>query len=323
MIKGVYIHFKPIIEDSMNSIKVLDKIFNRIAEANIDFILPLTKDTRSNSSYPSKYIPGRIYKNINLLKNVCRIGHEYGLKIYPWLCIFSEGGEKPSSILKPDWRFIPRDGVSKGYVCPTSIDAKEYELNIVREIINNYDVDGISLDYIRTPGGPCYCKRCREKFREKYGIDPVKISFPSEAWYLWEEFNRENITSFVKNVHEVLSERGLKLSAYVWTSISRYIVAQDWPKWVRSGYIDFIIPTGYVYSIDEFKRLCEDAKIISEGVDTYICIGVKTSHGFIENYRDLRSYISIVRDVGLNGYVFFTLEALLPMLEMIRDYLED
>lgn len=83
MIKGVYIHFKSIVEDSINGIKTLDKIFNRIAESNINFILPLTKDTRSNSSYPSKYIPGRIYKNIDLLKNICKIGHEYDLKIYP------------------------------------------------------------------------------------------------------------------------------------------------------------------------------------------------------------------------------------------------
>lgn len=183
-------------------------------------------------------------------------------------------------------------------------------------------MDGISLDYIRTPGGPCYCKRCREIFKKNMELIPLKSIFQAN----YGTYGRNLIGRILQAWSKIFMKfylKGLKLSAYVWTSVSRYIVAQDWPKWVRSGYIDFIIPTGYVYSIDEFKRLCEDAKYISGGVDTYICIGVKTSHGFIENYRDLRSYISVAKDVGLNGYVFFTLEALLPMLDKIKDYLED
>ena len=138
---------------------------------------------------------------------------------------------------------------------------------------------------------------------------------------MWEEFQRKNLTNFVREASKLVRKMGLKLSAYVWTATSRYIVYQDWPLWTRMGLLDFVIPTGYVYSLDSFKKIALDTLTIAGDVPAYICIGVRTSHGFIEKSGDLVDYILLTKRIGLKGYVFFTLSSLLPFLDKIADYL--
>ena len=319
MIKGVYAHFVNLVPDSNKGIEKLEELFKVLSTYDFNFILPLAKDTRSRASYGSKLIEGKIYKNIDLLKETSRLGREYSIKVYPWVCVYSEGGAELGPILKrhADWAFKSIEGKVRGYICPSNTEARNYMIDVIREIIDNYEVDGISLDYVRTPGGLCYCENCRKKFAEEYGVDPLEIKYPSDLWYKWEEFHCENITAFVKQAGKLVRSRGLKLSAYVWTSTSRYVVAQDWPKWVRSGLLDFVIPTGYVYSLDLFKRLCIDALTIAKNIPAYICIGIKTSHGFLERPEDVVDYMRVAERVGLKGYVFFRLESLLPMINKL------
>ena len=323
MIKGVYAHFSQLVPDSSSGIRRIEESIKALSDANFNFIIPLAKDTKGLVNYNSKIIKGRIFKNIDLLKEVTKISHDYGIKVYPWVCAFSDGERKPSEILArhPDWMFVDKDGKRRGYICPSSKEGKEYILSIIKEIIDNYDVDGISLDYVRTPGGPCYCDRCRSEYKRVFGSDPSKIKIPSKDWTMWEEFQRNNITKFIEEANRLVRKRGLKISSYVWTSTSRYTVAQDWPLWTRMGLLDFLIPTGYVYSLDLFKRIASDALTIAGDVPAYICIGIRTSHGFIERPEDLVDYIQITKRVGLKGYVFFTLSALLPFLDKVKNYL--
>ena len=47
---------------------------------------------------------------------------------------------------------------------------------------------------------------------------------------------------------------GLKISAAVFGSYPgcRESVAQDWPAWVKAGYLDFVCPMDYTTSDEEF-----------------------------------------------------------------------
>ncbi len=323
--RGVYAHFIDEVQDSEKGIEDLKKIIGELVDLGVNILIPLAKDTRSRVSYSSKYIQRRFFKNIDIIREVSKICRDLGIEIYPWICLLVEKDFKESYILSkhPEWAFIDYYGNFSGALCPSNEEVRKFLLNIIREIVEEYDVDGISLDYVRTPGGLCYCKNCVNKFRKEFGKDPKSLKPGTEDWYLWEEWQRNNISSLVKEIHELTKEYGVKLSAYVWTSSSRYIVAQDWPAWVRKGYLDFIIPTGYVYSIDVFRWLCREVRIIvADIIPAYICIGIRTSHGFLERPIDVATYVDIVRRTGLPGYIFFSLSSLLPMIPMLKELLK-
>lgn len=324
-VRGVYAHFINEVRDSKEGVNDLKRIINELADLGISILIPLAKDTKSGVSYNSKYIPKRFFKSIDIIYETSRICKEFSIEVHPWICLFVESDSKTSYILRkhPEWAFIDYYGNLIGALCPSNEEVRKFLLDMVREIIEKYDVNGINLDYVRTPGELCYCKNCINKFKKEFGKDPKSLKPGTEDWYLWEEWQRNNISSLVREIHDLTKEYGVKLSAYVWTSSSRYTVAQDWPAWVRKGYLDFIIPTGYVYSTDVFKWLCREARmIVADIIPTYICIGIRTSHGFLERPIDVATYVDIVRRTGLPGYVFFSLSSLLPMIPMLKELLK-
>jgi len=317
-VRGVYFHLDAQVYDSPRKIQDIENIFKELSELGITLIFPLAKNTRSQVYYPSRFLKNRVFKNIDFLDTVTRIAHEYNMEVHPQYCVFSHGEDFMKN--HPEWAFTDRSGVKKNFVCPSSIEAREFEKDIVREIIDNYDIDGISLDYIRSPHGVCYCEKCTSKFKSLTGIDPNKIEDWGDEMYGWWEWQRLQITNFVDEIGEIVHEKNLKLSAYVWTTSARWDVIQDWPAWVRRKLLDFIIPTGYVYSLDMFSKIVrEDLIVVRNIIPMYICIGVRTSHGFIENAFKVMQYIDIVRRYGLPGYVFFSLPGLLPLINDLKN----
>jgi len=323
-VRGVYAHFTSEVSDNEEGVRTLKKILHKLSEIGVNMILPLAKDTSSRVSYTSKVLP-RFFKNVDIIKEVTNTCKDLGVEVHPWVCVFVEKSLETSPILSkhPNWVFVSSTGEVREAICPSNREARKFLLSVMEELIVNYDINGVSLDYVRTPGGLCYCKNCVREFEKESGCDPRTLKPGSEKWYEWEEWQRENISTFVKEAHTLTKQYSVKLSSYVWTSTSRYIVAQDWPAWVRKGYLDFIIPTGYVYSIDVFRKLCQEAKIVVRDIiPTYMCIGIRTSHGFLERPADVLTYIDVVRRIKLQGYVFFSLSSLLPMVPYLKEALE-
>lgn len=59
---------------------------------------------------------------------------------------------------------------------PSHTGYRQYLMPLMREVVENYPVDGIHLDYIRYPEAVegrhyRYCRRCRKKFKDEYGYE--------------------------------------------------------------------------------------------------------------------------------------------------------
>ena len=318
--RGVYAHFASEVPDSESGAAVIRGMLRELSELGVTAVLPLAKDTSSRVSYASRLLP-RLLRNVDVMGEVSEACNDYGMEVHAWVCAFVERSVEESPVLSkhPDWAFVDRAGEPVGALCPSNEEARRFLLSVVEELLSGYEVDGVSLDYVRTPSGLCYCDNCVREFRRVSGQDPRSLRPGSEGWYEWEEWQRENVTAFVREAHDLVRRYGVRLSSYVWTSTSRYTVAQDWPAWVRRGYLDFVIPTGYVYSVDVFRKLCQEAKAVAGGiVPVCMCIGIRTSHGFLERPEDVLTYVDVVRRVGLEGFVLFSLSSLLPMASELR-----
>ncbi|MGZ4974686.1 MAG: family 10 glycosylhydrolase [Limisphaerales bacterium] len=95
------------------------------------------------------------YAHFDPLAEAVRYGHKIGLKIHAWLSINEDdhgwGLQSEFSKQHPQFRWQHRDG--RPYYSQLSFafpEVRKYKLSLVRELIENYKLDGFFLDWIRT-----------------------------------------------------------------------------------------------------------------------------------------------------------------------------
>ena len=326
--KGVCAHPNCLFsKDPVEGHEQVKEVMERLDQAKIDFVQMLVKGTRSDAYYSTSLIPMQVYERWDPFQETIEQAHKRGIEVHAFICPFPEGGDEIGPTLQqhPDWAMVSNKGKRIGWACPSRPEVKERALEIISELLENYDLDVIHLDYIRTPDfvsgewiSACYCDYCRSQFKQEYGTDPMDLGERGELVQKWDNWRREQISDFVRLVHERVREAGKKLIAYCWDLSSPYTVFQDWPGWVRRGYVDFINPTGYVYTPGEFRKLCQQARVVvNHRVPTYISIGVETSHGRLHSAQEVIGQINIAKETGLEGVIFFHLKATLPFLPEI------
>ena len=82
----------------------------------------------------------------------------------------------------------------------------------------------------------CYCEICRKKYITEYGIDPLKIEFPSQS-PSWRSFRYSQVTDIVNTLAEVAHNYKKPITAAVFPTleIARRNVRQDWTNWKLDG----------------------------------------------------------------------------------------
>lgn len=90
-------------------------------------------------------------------------------------------------------------------------------------------------------------------------------------------------------------------------------ICQDWLTWISEGILDWINPSGYRYTDATFLDVARlNREYVPKGFPFYITIGVKTSHGSLKDAAEIRKQMTMARQCGADGLVFFTRESLRP-----------
>jgi uncharacterized lipoprotein YddW (UPF0748 family) len=103
----------------------------------------------------------------------------------------------------------------------------------------------------------------------------------------------------------------LKISAAVFGAYPdcRTYVGQDWPAWVRAGYLDFLCPMNYSSDDRYFAALIRNQKkLVGDRVPVYVGIGA-TATGMALNPDRVVGQISIARSLGASGFTIFNFDA--------------
>lgn len=197
--------------------------------------------------------------------------HANGLKIQAWVNMLPgwRGDQPPVDRRqlfhsRPEWFLQSRKGPQRGLVKegayfwlnPCLPEVRFYLATICREIADDYEVDGIHLDYIRfpndapvdAPADPASCNL----FRRERNIAPEQDPAAFASW------KQECITRLVRNVRRELSRlhRPVELTVAVIADLQKAInqLHQDWPVWARGGTIDAVFPMAYGTDDDRFRR---------------------------------------------------------------------
>ena len=222
-----------------------------------------------NVIYPSALLPRDAWAEKaggDELKRAIDAAHRHGLQFYAWRVNFHMGSAPKAyrDLMAAEDRLV-RDshGVQADFANPGDPRNTELEFQVLREMVEKYDVDGIQFDYIRYPDAPSYDfdygAVSRREFEKKLGHPAPNwpadvLSGPLKTAY--EDWERDNVSHLVERVyHEVKRLKPwVQVSAAVWRSHRRYraLIKQDWPLWVERGWLDLVVPMDYTPEPDTF-----------------------------------------------------------------------
>ena len=292
-------------------------ILDQLKKAGINTVLIQTR-VRGTTIYPSTIepwdgcitgTPGKrpSYDPLQLVIDEC---HKRSMECHAWVVTIPVGKWNKlgcQQLRKKYPKLIKRIG-EDGYMDPEQAQTGDYIASICQEIVKNYDVDGIHLDYIRYP----------ETWK-------IKVSRPQ---------GREYITSIVRKINKVVkSEKPwVKLSCSPigkYDDLRRYraggwnartAVCQDAQAWLRDGLMDALFPMMYFQGNNFFPFAIDwkeqsYGRIVVPGLGIYF-LDPREGKWTLEQ---VQRQMSVSRELGL-GHCYFRSKFFTDNVKGIYDF---
>ncbi len=256
--------------------------FQNVAQLGCDTVFVQVRPF-GDAFYHSQYFPWSSYltgeegKNpgYDPLEILCSLADEYGLRIEAWLNPYrvrAAYATTPMSAQNPAQKWLDagtgdvltwNQGV---YYNPASASAQELIVNGVREIVQNYDVDGIHFDdYFYPTTDPSF----------------DAVSYQASGTNLSQaDWRRENVNQLVRRVYAAIKELDpdcvFGISPQGNNRINYEEQYADTALWLSNpGYVDYICPQiyyGYQNSTCPYAETVAewDEMIQTEGIRLYV-----------------------------------------------------
>ncbi len=272
--------------------------------------------------YPSNVLPpsDTFRRYGDQLEQCCRAAKKRGVEVHVWKVNYNLTNaprEFVERVRREGRTQVDAQGKPSDWLCPSHPENQKLELESLLEVARKYPVDGLHLDYIRYPDGAhCYCDGCRRRFETESGrevSDWPRECFSGARKGEYRQWRRRQITLLVAAVSRQARQvrPGLKISAAVFGCYPdcRESVAQDWPQWIKAGYLDFVCPMDYTANDKEFVSLVGSQMQLLEGrVPLYPGIGATASNCSLTADRVV-GQIDHARSLGAAGFTIFNFDA--------------
>ncbi len=287
----------------------LRTILDKLHRAHINTVILQTR-LRGTMIYPSKLEPwdecltGKYGQNpgYDPLAFAIEECHKRGMELHAWLVTIPLGPVSKQralgnqSIIKRHPELCKMAG-GEYFMVPSAKGTADYVASLCREIVENYDVDGISLDYVRYP-------------ETTYGFKDAGSA----------QQKRDNITRIVQLIHDEVKSRKpwVKLSSSPigkFKDLSRYraggwnayhAVYQDAQGWLRDNLQDMLFPMMYFLG-NNFYPFLYDWQEHAYGHPVVPGLGIY----FLDpregkwTLNDVRAQMHSARKADIGGVAFF------------------
>lgn len=266
----------------------LTRIFDQLKAAGINTVFFETVNA-GYPIYPSEVAPQQnpLTLSWDPLADAVELAHQRDMELHAWVWVFAAGNTRHNQIVNlphhypgpildayPDWanydqrgNMIPA-GQTKPFLDPANPAVRNYLLRVFEEIVQNYEVDGLQLDYIRYPfqdpgAGTSYGygRAARQQFQNLTGVDPIHLSpRQTDLWQQWTDFRAEQVNSFVAETAARLRhiDPDLILSAAVFpmsTHERLHKIQQHWEVWAQQGNLNLIVPMSYAMDTNRLQNM--------------------------------------------------------------------
>ena len=273
-------------KNTAQNISHLQQIINDHKTANMNAIIFQVRQSGTayyNSAYePWGYYAGYQDPGYDPLAKAIELAHEKGMEVHAWFNVFQTSSTRPGSPAyeHPEWICRDQNGTAMSSyrsLSPGLPAVRDYTIKIAMELVNNYDIDGLHLDYVRWNEHTNSIRQSLDTESEIAGLDgmisdeilsqltqnrlgrylydylhPYSGGIPS-GYSSWEDWWRWSVTEFVSSLHDSIQrvKPHVRLSAavlgkYNWSGWQGYgTVFQDGALWFNEGYLDHLMPMHY------------------------------------------------------------------------------
>lgn len=253
--------------------------------------------------------------------------HKRGMECHAWLVTYPDESipkkrKNAKKVTKPSY-YKQVNGI--WYLDPGRPESRDHILSIVKEIVINYDVDGVHFDYIRYPNN-------NRKFPDQ---DTYKKYGNGMDLYDW---RRENINKLVFDIYDWVK----KMKPWVQVSSSplgryqvlhhinpndgwtaRETVFQDVGYWLKNGKHDLAFPMMYYRDsnfypfLDDWMAVCND-RIVAPGLGVYQMMANEKDW----SSRDITNQMEYTRKKGILGQAYFRTRNVTDNVKGIKDSIQ-
>jgi uncharacterized lipoprotein YddW (UPF0748 family) len=335
-----------VVRTALVSPEAVDRVVDQAAEAGFNALFVQVRG-RGDAFYASRIVPRSILleresRDFDPLARLVARARGRGLAVHAWVNIllvahFGQPVPRGHVLEKhPDWAMVPRSAAAgalrswgktrlaliagagreeeaEGYYLSPSVPGVGDRLEaVVRELVRDYPLDGLHLDFIRYPGPAWdYSRASLEGFRREHGGGDL-LGGPARDPEAFAEYQRRLLTALTSRLADTarVERPGIVVSAAVTPDEAQAVhhKFQDWPHWLASGILTAICPMAYTPDNDLFTSQVEQALARAHrGQQVWAGIGAYRLDvaGIVEK-------VNLARRAGAEGVVLFSHESLQP-----------
>lgn len=279
------------------------------------------------------------WKGRDFLQEIIHHAKDSGMKLIANVDVFAEGNgiEKEGLVYdKPQWQVVHYDTALSNmptaaenrhdptiFVNPINPEVEAYELSIIQEIVDRYEVDGVVLDRCRYPNiyGD-FSKLSREKFEAFTGQEVKK--WPEDIMTIeekkpifgalfpkWAEFRAKNIKNFVQKAKKVVKTKNSDLIFTIYVGSWYPLYYNEGVNWGSETYTpafdwtsDTYHTSGYAEEFDFIMTGCYYPEVtIEEALNNGRPAGWYSVEGAIEMSKEaVNDQIPVIASLYLKDY---------------------
>lgn len=269
-------------------------LMENVRQAGLNTVLLQVRGT--GTAYYRSHIEPMAYEyrgdpGFDPLEVACREAHRRGLALHAWVNVMPAWhGQAPPSDPRqlynahPDWFWYDQHGRRQPlgwYVSlnPCLPQVREYLVDVCREIVQRYPVDGLHLDYIRFPNDQSprgvdypYDKQTLAMYKRETGKRPQD---DRARWSAWRTYQ---VSQLVYEIRTMLlkTRAGVRLTAACGQDFAewRRDRFQDGPGWLRGKLVDLVFVMNYSSDTSVFRQRQEAWQRAAGGYPTAPGIGM-------------------------------------------------
>lgn len=289
-----------------------------------------------DSLYPSKLFPlikSAVRYDYDVFKMMLEAFHQSSIKVHAWInpyrVLSSSSDVEKLSKDSPAYKWLKDENKENDknvllyngiYLNPAETEVQKLIIDGVKEIITNYDVDGIHLDdYFYPTKNEYFDKISYEKYKNG-STNSLNLDD-------WRRFNVNNLLSGCYSAIKYYN-KNIVFSVSPAASIEKNYtdLYADIKEWISGGYVDAIIPQlyfGYNYSDEAFRfnnilknwlTLCKDNDVeLLIGLAPYkIGTATEADGNEWQTETDIlaRQVKECYENERISGYIFFSYSSL-------------
>ncbi|WP_052667192.1 glycoside hydrolase family 10 protein [Nitriliruptor alkaliphilus] len=309
VVRGAWVH---LFDDALKSRAGIVAVVDELAGAGANTIVAQVA-RRHDAYYRSAYLPPtadpQLEADLDVLGELLRVAHDRGLAVHAWIAVAPTWHPVYDDLPRPpgwlpadhglaaveEQRWVTRaaDGTWSDYLDPALPEVQDHVVATVLDIVRNYAVDGIHLDYVRYASEQHgYHPRALDRFRAETGA----IGTPEPRDAAWSQWRRDRVTELVAGVADAVDEAApevlLSAALIAWgegpggSGVTTFHdtrtyrdALQDWESWARDGLVDVLMPMVYFREADSqqagwFTRWTDYQRALNAETDARIVPGV-------------------------------------------------